>query len=480
MLLPGQPVGSHVIAHVLEAGAGRPSTYLAGADTRQSVLTVFDSPEPAERSARSALLRAAAAVSHPALAPTVEIGEDPGAGIVWSATAPLHGVDTGTLRRDYGPVPASMLGAVISAVAAALDAGRQAGVSHGHLVPATIFVDPPSVDPRTGAGVTLVGLGGGPIDGAGVVDDLPALASLVRTLSPGSANSDIEYLLHRAESYGLHHFSTYSHFAYELVTLLTSAATPATGVDARTQRTSRTPVWLWGALVAGVVVILAIGVVVMRPWHNPDPPRAVSEGPRTNITQTTTPLPRLTPPPDAGEPGVCFAGSPPRVANAGALRIERTLIRPTELPSARDWKRLSSFAVPLTRDSLGLSSSRDNPGWIATITLGELDPSITGDPEEVGRHLLSCLPGSAGYRNEGPLDPVVDEVTTLDSLAVNHALLRGSISTTDAPVPGDTLQLIVIDTTPITYVLGTSPIGADATERIVRTAVEGVVVSTAE
>jgi len=106
---------------------------------------------------------ALAALRHPNILPVIDYGElDGRAFLVYPA------MPAGSLRQQLGqPLPPAQVVAVLSPVAAALDAAHQAGLVHGNLKPRTILIAP---------------------NGAPVLDDF-GLARLLEPDGPGTGNA---------------------------------------------------------------------------------------------------------------------------------------------------------------------------------------------------------------------------------------------------------------------------------------------------
>ncbi len=83
--------------------------------------------------------RAAAAVDDPHIIPLFEAGESEG--VLFIAMRYVPGGDVRSLLFERGPLPASKAIAIVSPVAAALDAAHAAGLVHRDVKPANMLLD---------------------------------------------------------------------------------------------------------------------------------------------------------------------------------------------------------------------------------------------------------------------------------------------------------------------------------------------------
>ena len=139
--LTGAEVGHYRVLELLGAG-GMGVVYQAeDLKLRRSVALKFPSPElwsdPAHRARLEREARAGARLDHPNICTVYEVGEHQGK--PYLAMQLLHGQ---TLRRriDAGPIPLPDVVRVASQVAAGLEAAHRAGLVHGDVKPANIFL----------------------------------------------------------------------------------------------------------------------------------------------------------------------------------------------------------------------------------------------------------------------------------------------------------------------------------------------------
>ena len=109
---------------------------------RQVALKILSPALAADESFRQRFIResrAAAAVDHPNIIPVFETGEE--GGLLFLAMRYVPDGDARTLLRRTGPLPAERAVAIITSVAAALDAAHAAGLVHRDVKPSNMLMD---------------------------------------------------------------------------------------------------------------------------------------------------------------------------------------------------------------------------------------------------------------------------------------------------------------------------------------------------
>ena len=144
---PGLAAGSRVAGYLLEEeiGAGGMAVVFRARDERLDRLVALKLLTPglaADEEFRRRFLRearAAAAVDDPHIIPVYEAGE--AGGVLFLAMRLVSGGDVRGLLRREGPLPAARTAAIISPVAAALDAAHGAGLVHRDVKPGNMLID---------------------------------------------------------------------------------------------------------------------------------------------------------------------------------------------------------------------------------------------------------------------------------------------------------------------------------------------------
>src|SRR5580704_9482791 len=144
---PGLAAGSRVAGYLLEEeiGAGGMAVVFRARDERLDRLVALKLLTPglaADEEFRRRFLRearAAAAVDDPHIIPVYEAGE--AGGVLFLAMRLVSGGDVRRLLRREGPLPAARTAAIISHVAAALDAAHGAGLVHRDVKPGNMLID---------------------------------------------------------------------------------------------------------------------------------------------------------------------------------------------------------------------------------------------------------------------------------------------------------------------------------------------------
>jgi WD40 repeat protein len=143
----GLTAGSRLAGYLLEEQIGRggmAAVFLATDErlNRQVALKVLAPELAADHAFRQRFIResqAAAAVDDPHIIPVYEAGE--AGGVLFIAMRLVRGGDAGALVRQVGPLPPGRVVAIISPVAAALDAAHESGLVHRDVKPTNMLVD---------------------------------------------------------------------------------------------------------------------------------------------------------------------------------------------------------------------------------------------------------------------------------------------------------------------------------------------------
>ncbi|MBM7369392.1 serine/threonine-protein kinase [Gordonia hydrophobica] len=247
------------------------------------------------------------------------------------------------------------------------------------------------------------------------------------------------------------------------------------------------------AIVAAVVVVIAlIGVVGFFVFRGGDDPSTVATSSTTTSTttsDTTTPDTSTTtssPSTSVGsDPGIvngvptqCSIGATPRSTASTTFTNLNITIPQAQLPTPR-WAADSATQIPFAVTASALATPRpaSSSSWQAVIAIGTLPARFGDDTEAIARKLVECLPSSNAYSSTDPSPASIADArnNTLEDNRTRYTLVHASIRVSNQPgIQGDDIIAAVINSSPMTFVIGASPIGDAATKAEVEKAVLGV------
>ncbi|EGD56228.1 serine/threonine protein kinase-like protein [Gordonia neofelifaecis NRRL B-59395] len=185
----------------------------------------------------------------------------------------------------------------------------------------------------------------------------------------------------------------------------------------------------------------------------------------------------------AGVPTQCAAGTTTQSTSAQTVASGPISIPPSDLPTT-GWRPDNTSQVPFARAANGISASRPvgSSGWMAQITVGTLPSSFKTNTEAIARKLVDCLPSSPGYSMVDASPPQIEGVQNekLDDKVTPYTLIRARIDVRNqrSGVPGDDLVVVVVNSSPMTFAFGSSPINDSATKAEVDKAIVNLQVKT--
>ncbi|WP_236995097.1 serine/threonine-protein kinase [Gordonia phthalatica] len=238
-------------------------------------------------------------------------------------------------------------------------------------------------------------------------------------------------------------------------------------------------------IVAAIVVVLALigvaGFFVFKGSGDSDPSSTAStEDVVTPPTTTTSPSPSVGR--DAavvnGVPTKCALGNSATTVLTSPLTNLNISIPSAALPTP-SWRPDTATEIPFAVTAAGINTPRPDTvsSWQAAVTIGTLPSSFGDDTEAIARKIVECLPSSSGYAGS---DPSPAEITqsrngTLDDDTTKLTLVRSNIKVSARPgIQGDDVIVAVINSSPMTFAVGVSPIGDSTSKSEVEKAVLGI------
>lgn len=248
--------------------------------------------------------------------------------------------------------------------------------------------------------------------------------------------------------------------------------------------------WIVVAIVAIVAVIAVAGFFVFRGGDSSntasDPSSSSSSTPGSSSGTPPSTSAGSDPAVVNGVPTACTVGTQTEGASVTDVAVSPISIPQADLPTSAGWRPDASTKLPFTVVGSGIVATRptSTSPWMAQITVGTLPPSFHGSTEETVRKYIECLQTNPGYASSAPSTPQIDNVenTTIEKSTVKCSVAKGQIriSADRGGVQGDNIIAVVIDTSPMTFAFGTSPIGDSTTQAEVEKAVLGLRVVTGQ
>jgi hypothetical protein len=214
--------------------------------------------------------------------------------------------------------------------------------------------------------------------------------------------------------------------------------------------------WL---ILAGIAVLAVIALVVILVLSLGKENKPTTAAPSVTTSAPTSPPTKSQQNATDCTPNVS-GGEQPRgdLVNAGALSF------PTS--AAPGWSPFSDDSLPNAIDAVGVA--QEVPGADQWVMQAEVAISNFVTSMDVGTQaskLMTCVANGPGYENASPtLGPTNTSVITVDGIEATRVDADVTIDDPARNVKGDSVTIIAVKTKPVTFFLGTSPIG-DAESR---------------
>jgi len=162
-LVPGERFGDYTIVRLLGRG-GMGEVWLLRSDAGNDVAAkILDPDASADAEARKRFLREAQlalGVKHPNLVETYDVGEDPDSGLCYILMEYVPGGTLSEYLKANGALPIEDAVAVVQAISAVLESGRQKGIVHRDIKPANIMFAEDGTPKLADLGIARGGIGG--------------------------------------------------------------------------------------------------------------------------------------------------------------------------------------------------------------------------------------------------------------------------------------------------------------------------------
>ncbi|WFN94838.1 serine/threonine-protein kinase [Gordonia sp. LUNF6] len=240
--------------------------------------------------------------------------------------------------------------------------------------------------------------------------------------------------------------------------------------------TGRRKAVIVAAIVLVVLAAIAVaGFFVFRGDDGPDTAAGTSTVPSTPES-TSSPVSTSAPSTTAGGPAVvagvptlCAGGVTTQSSSASRVGTGPISIPSNDLPvSGWDPDNISQIPFAVTANGIKASRPAGTSGWMAQIAVGTLPASFRDRTEPIARKLVECLSSSSGYSGVDASPARIEDVRNdrLDNKITEYTLIRARIDVRNqrSGVLGDDVTVVVVNSSPMTFAFGVSPIN-DATTR---------------
>ncbi|MGB3886458.1 MAG: protein kinase [Gordonia sp. (in: high G+C Gram-positive bacteria)] len=248
--------------------------------------------------------------------------------------------------------------------------------------------------------------------------------------------------------------------------------------------------------ILALIAALAVGGTFLfrsidKPKNASDSSVTTSASPSTGDTSAPTSPPSTSVGSDpqvvAGVPTACTVGTDTQGVSATTVAVPPISIPSDELPKSPGWVADDGRSrVPFAARASGVVAPRPNPdsSWMAQVTVGTLPSNFSGNTEATVRKFIECLQTNPGYAPSSPSAPTIGETRSnvIENSSIKYTLMKAQIRVArgGSDVQGDDIIAVVIDSSPMTFAFGASPIGDSRSQAEVEKAILGLRVVTGQ